>query len=100
GPAGLRAAGEEDSTGDVAGDEYDTFEMPSAEVLDAWEQDEVATEIFKNFQQEGLEGTTQLGFRDVATLLEVLGVEREQFVEIFTEDVIQEVEYLDEEETD
>ena len=73
---------------------YDTFEMPSDEVLDAWDQDEAAIGILKNFQQEGLKGTRQLGFRDVATLLEALGMEREQFVDVFTEDVSQEAEAI------
>eukprot|EP00442_Polarella_glacialis_P048489 CAMPEP_0115127918 /NCGR_PEP_ID=MMETSP0227-20121206/50748_1 /TAXON_ID=89957 /ORGANISM="Polarella glacialis, Strain CCMP 1383" /LENGTH=163 /DNA_ID=CAMNT_0002532221 /DNA_START=1 /DNA_END=489 /DNA_ORIENTATION=+ len=71
-------------------DDEDVIEMdgPPAEVLDAWDTDEVAQAILGNFQDENdteIAGKPLLTFRDVAKLLEVLGLEREDFVQMFTE---------------
>eukprot|EP00438_Fugacium_kawagutii_P007552 Skav227034 [mRNA] locus=scaffold635:101403:105792:- [translate_table: standard] len=47
-------------------------------------QDEIAMALLAQFQSEEFEGKKVMSFRDVAQLLEVLGLEREQFVSIFS----------------
>ncbi|OLP89989.1 hypothetical protein AK812_SmicGene28490 [Symbiodinium microadriaticum] len=96
---------EEDEYGDEFDEEegdYMELDGPPPEVLDGWEKDEMAMALLANFQSEEFEGKKVMSFRDVAMLLEVLGLEREQFVAIFTgqggmEDEFDD-DFLDEEE--
>eukprot|EP00439_Symbiodinium_sp_Y106_P024712 s4405_g3.t1 len=78
---------EEDEYGDEFDEEegdYMELDGPPPEVLDGWEKDEMAMALLANFQSEEFEGKKVMSFRDVAMLLEVLGLEREQFVAIFS----------------
>ncbi|CAE7827458.1 unnamed protein product [Symbiodinium sp. CCMP2592] len=96
---------EEDEYGDEFDEEegdYMELDGPPPEVLDGWEKDEMAMALLANFQSEEFEGKKVMSFRDVAMLLEVLGLEREQFVAIFSgqggmEDEFDD-DFLDEEE--
>ncbi|CAE7618421.1 unnamed protein product [Symbiodinium sp. CCMP2456] len=96
---------EEEEYGDEFDEEegdYMELDGPPPEVLDGWEKDEMAMALMANFQSEEFEGKKVMSFRDVAMLLEVLGLEREQFVAIFTgqggmEDEFDD-DFLDEEE--
>lgn len=97
---------EEDEYGDEFDEDGDFMELdgPPPEVLDGWEKDEIAMALLAQFQSEEFEGKKIMSFRDVAQLLEVLGLEREQFVGIFSGQAEEdegfdfEDEYLDEEE--
>ncbi|CAJ1397419.1 unnamed protein product [Effrenium voratum] len=81
---------EEDEYGDEFDDDEDGDYMeldgPPPEVLDGWEKDEIAMALLGQFQSEEHHGKNVMSFRDVAQLLEVLGLEREQFVSIFSGD--------------
>mmetsp|Transcript_88225 Transcript_88225/g.279056 ORF Transcript_88225/g.279056 Transcript_88225/m.279056 type:complete len:210 (+) Transcript_88225:6-635(+) len=87
---GVDAGGDDDELEgqpfQVDDDVYDSLAGPPDEVLNEWEQDEVANEILKNFQSEELAGKDLLSFRDVYTLLEMIGMERTEFVMSFTEE--------------
>ena len=68
-------------------DEYgDELMEPPPEVIDEWEQDEIVKQIMENFQSEEVRGKDSMKLRDVYKLLEVLGIERNEFVALFTMD--------------
>mmetsp|Transcript_8108 Transcript_8108/g.18976 ORF Transcript_8108/g.18976 Transcript_8108/m.18976 type:complete len:233 (+) Transcript_8108:62-760(+) len=99
---------EEDEYGDEFDEEegdYMELDGPPPEVLDGWMKDEMAMALLAQFASEELEGKKMMSFRDVAMLLEVLGLEREQFVAIFSgeggmmEDEFDD-DFLDEEDMD
>merc|ERR1719253_729374 len=68
-------------------DEYgDELMEPPPEILDEWEEDEIVKQIMENFQSEEVRGKDSMKLRDVYKLLEVLGIERNEFVALFTMD--------------
>eukprot|EP00933_Yihiella_yeosuensis_P050362 TRINITY_DN48168_c0_g1_i1.p1 TRINITY_DN48168_c0_g1~~TRINITY_DN48168_c0_g1_i1.p1 ORF type:complete len:291 (-),score=74.19 TRINITY_DN48168_c0_g1_i1:253-1125(-) len=59
---------------------------PDPAILDAWDKDEIANQILETFQSEELQGKKFLSFRDAAKLLEVLGMQKDDFIQMFAED--------------
>eukprot|EP00441_Pelagodinium_beii_P027008 CAMPEP_0197657214 /NCGR_PEP_ID=MMETSP1338-20131121/44493_1 /TAXON_ID=43686 ORGANISM="Pelagodinium beii, Strain RCC1491" /NCGR_SAMPLE_ID=MMETSP1338 /ASSEMBLY_ACC=CAM_ASM_000754 /LENGTH=270 /DNA_ID=CAMNT_0043233535 /DNA_START=66 /DNA_END=874 /DNA_ORIENTATION=- len=89
---------DEEGEEDYDGEEMMEFEGPPPEVLDGWEKDELAMAILSNFASEDLQGKNMMSFRDVAQLLEVLGLEREEFVSMFEGGGEPNADMMDEEE--
>ncbi|CAK0804927.1 unnamed protein product, partial [Prorocentrum cordatum] len=50
-------------------------------VLDEWEAASIPAQILENLQDPELEGQSVMKFRDVYRLLEIMGMDRETFVE-------------------
>jgi len=92
---GMDQMGGMDFDEDMDSDEYDMLEEPTDEVLDEWEGDPMANEILRNFQNESLEGNV-MNFRDVYRMLEVLGLDREEFVNIFVDGPMDDDDEFDE----
>jgi len=72
---------------DLSGDKYEDyddleegFREPPEQVLDEWAQDPFANEVLESFQGEKEEGTKTLSFRSVYKLLEVVGLDRMEFI--------------------
>jgi len=61
------------------------IEEPPEELLDAWEKDEAANDVLKQFQDGELEGKDVMKFRDVYKLLAVMGLDHTEFTMMFTE---------------
>mmetsp|Transcript_68175 Transcript_68175/g.176934 ORF Transcript_68175/g.176934 Transcript_68175/m.176934 type:complete len:200 (-) Transcript_68175:93-692(-) len=59
-------------------------DIPEA-VIHEWDQDEIVREIMVNFQSPELEGKDTLSFRDVYKLLEYVGVDRQEFIYMFSD---------------
>lgn len=68
-------------------DDMDDMEIvgPPDEVLDAWEEEQLPAQILMNFQDPELQGKDLLSFRDVYRLLEIMGMDKDQFIDMFTE---------------
>eukprot|EP00419_Tripos_fusus_P009795 CAMPEP_0172663722 /NCGR_PEP_ID=MMETSP1074-20121228/6121_1 /TAXON_ID=2916 /ORGANISM="Ceratium fusus, Strain PA161109" /LENGTH=158 /DNA_ID=CAMNT_0013479761 /DNA_START=46 /DNA_END=522 /DNA_ORIENTATION=- len=68
-------------------DMFDSFIGVPEEVLNEWSEDNIANDILRNFQTAAPEAGQEnmLAFRDVYKLLEVLGLDREQFVMMFSD---------------
>jgi len=62
--------------------EIELPEVPQ-EVLDAWEADEQAQEMLALFASEELRAKKIMSFRDVARLLESLGCDKDEFLNLF-----------------
>eukprot|EP00929_Paragymnodinium_shiwhaense_P018283 TRINITY_DN12856_c0_g2_i1.p1 TRINITY_DN12856_c0_g2~~TRINITY_DN12856_c0_g2_i1.p1 ORF type:complete len:322 (+),score=98.37 TRINITY_DN12856_c0_g2_i1:84-1049(+) len=84
---------------DMDEDEFDVFEDTPEEILDEWEQDSMVQEIMVNFQNETLAAAgdaDKMYFRDVYRLLDTLGIDRVDFVNLFMEGDDDEEDMFDE----
>lgn len=64
----------------LSGESYDDIGGPTQEVLDEWAKDPLANEVLEGFQSDEETGSKRLSFRDVYRLLEVLGLDRTEFI--------------------
>lgn len=67
-------------------DEQGEFELPEvpADILDAWEKDEMAQEALSMFSSEELRGKGVMNYRDVARMLELMGCDRLTFLRMLS----------------
>eukprot|EP00419_Tripos_fusus_P028153 CAMPEP_0172714320 /NCGR_PEP_ID=MMETSP1074-20121228/65362_1 /TAXON_ID=2916 /ORGANISM="Ceratium fusus, Strain PA161109" /LENGTH=141 /DNA_ID=CAMNT_0013538703 /DNA_START=85 /DNA_END=507 /DNA_ORIENTATION=+ len=77
-----------DGEGSFDDDMFDSATGIPEEILKEWSEDNMANDILRNFQTGAPEAGQEnmLAFRDVYKLLEVLGLDREQFVLMFMRD--------------
>mmetsp|Transcript_129452 Transcript_129452/g.414928 ORF Transcript_129452/g.414928 Transcript_129452/m.414928 type:complete len:194 (+) Transcript_129452:65-646(+) len=87
-PEGMSLNREEDEEDDLEfeddfsmdGEELDVPE----EILEDWDQDKLVREIFQTFQSDEAKGKDMLTFRDTYRIMEFLGVEKADFLSMFT----------------
>lgn len=60
-------------------------EVPE-EIIDAWERDKTVGAVMDLFTSEELRGKKLMSYSDVFRILEILGLEREDFLESFTDE--------------